>query len=187
MAANCHSPQRDLGGCLRSCCWEKTAWAKGETTFCLQCRSLRGAGHLCFHTRVSCGGLCPLLAGQQGYTQANHSHGCPLGSLMDTEGIRDIFPANCAMFSSLAIARPNLCRVLQSEKIRKLPKLLETGLSWLLRLMAPGNSRTSKNPAGAFQPQLPAAAAENRALESSAWDVQMPGLMFWKRILQVGK
>lgn len=34
-----------------------------------------------------------------------------------------------------------------SEKSRKLPRLLEVGLGLVLRLVAPGNLRTSKNPA----------------------------------------
>ena len=69
---------------------------------------------------------------------------------MDTEGERNIFPVNCMMFASLALATPNLYGVLQVRKAERSPRLLEVALGLVLRLMAPQNLRTSKNPAEHF-------------------------------------
>jgi len=70
----------------------------------------------------------------------------PSGSWKDTEGERNTIPVNCFTSPSKA----PFMWVAPSETCRKLPRVLEVGLGLVLRLVAPGNLRASKNPAEHF-------------------------------------
>lgn len=63
-------------------------------------------------------------------THRQNSQGSPSGSLMDTEGERNIFPVTHVMFASLALARPSLCGVLQVRKAESSPDCWRLGWVW---------------------------------------------------------